>query len=498
MESTAKLKDIDLLIRSHFGLIYLDTAEEERAAVLLHHLAERNQLRFFEWSATKGLRRIPVDVAAEGTTDLARALELAERATEPAVYYFHGLANYLDDRLIQQRIKDTATAMMRRRAALFMSGPDVAIPESISPLCTPVRLPEPTAEDYVNLLRHVIRDVSGRTRVEVRLTAEEVERLVGHLRGLTLMESRKILTRVIVEGGRLDGSSLKAVVEAKRTIVEKDGLLEYYPLESSLRQVADLTGLKAWLAKRREIVMNPAQARKFGLTFPRGVLLLGVQGCGKSLCAKAVATEWGLPLLKFDPSALYNKYLGETEKNLKRSFKIAEQMAPVVLWFDEIEKLFAPSDGGGDDGGVSARVLGQFLTWMQERTADVFVIATANDIEKLPPEMLRKGRFDEIFFVDLPDAEARAAVFAIHLEKRGRDPRAFDIPALAAASDGFSGAEIEQAVVSALYTAFASKSELSTPLVLAEIRATRPLSQTMAEKVEGLRAWARGRTVPAN
>lgn len=498
MESLAKLKDIELLIRSHFGLIYLDTAEDERAIVLLQHLADRNQLRFFEWSSTKGLRRWPLEVAAEGTADLAKALELAERATEPAVYYFNGLAEYLDDRVVQQRVKDAATSMTRRNAALFISGADVTLPESILPFCTRVRLPEPAPEDFVDLLRNVIRDVSSRTSVQVRLTSEDVSRLVGNLRGITLMEARKILTRVLVEGGRLDASSLRAVVDAKKSIVEKDGLLEYYPVESSFRSVADLKGLKAWLAKRKEIVTDPAKARTFGLTFPKGVLLLGVQGCGKSLCAKAVAMEWGLPLLKFDPSALYNKYLGETEKNLKRAFHTAEQMSPVVLWFDEIEKLFSSSDGGSEDGGVSSRVLAQLLTWMQERTADVFMIATANDIQKLPAEMLRKGRFDEIFFVDLPDAEARAAVFSIHLEKRGRDPKKFDIPALAAATDGFSGAEIEQAVVSGLYSAFAAKGELETTLLLAEIKATRPLSTVMGEKIRSLREWARERTVPAN
>jgi len=498
MESTAKLKDIELLIRSHFGLIYLDTAEDERAVVLLQHLADRNHLRFFEWSATKGLRRWPLEMAAEGSTDLATALQLAERATEPAVYYFHGLAGYLDDRLVQQRVKDTATAMMRRNAAMFISGADVTLPESLLPLCTHVRLPEPAQEDIVDLIRNVIRDVSSRKKITVRLTSDEAGRLVFNLRGITLMEARKILTRILVEDGILDSSDLRAVIDAKKSIIEKDGLLEYYPLESSFRSIADLKGLKAWLAKRKEIITNPAQARQFGLTFPKGVLLLGVQGCGKSLCSKAVAMEWGLPLLKFDPSALYNKYLGETEKNLKRAFLMAERMSPVVLWFDEIEKLFAPSEGGSDDGGVSARILGQLLTWMQERRADVFVIATANDIQKLPPEMLRKGRFDEIFFVDLPDPETRAAVFGIHLEKRGRDPRGFDIPALAAASEGFSGAEIEQSVVSALYTAFASKAALETPLLLNEIRMTRPLSVTMADRIHALREWAREKTVPAN
>jgi SpoVK/Ycf46/Vps4 family AAA+-type ATPase len=243
-------------------------------------------------------------------------------------------------------------------------------------------------------------------------------------------------------------------------------------------------------------VKSPEKAEQFGLGFPRGVLLLGVPGCGKSLSAKAVAAEWGLPLLKLDPSNLYNKYVGESEANFKRAMRAAERMAPIVLWIDELEKAFAA--GGSEDGGVSQRILGSFLGWMQDRKGDVFVVATANDIQRLPPEFLRKGRFDEIFFVDLPDRATRAEVFRIHLAGRAHDPAAFDLEALAEASDGFSGSEIEQVVVSGLYTAFANGTRLDTAALLAEARATRPLSVTMVERMDAMRAWARGRTVTAN
>jgi SpoVK/Ycf46/Vps4 family AAA+-type ATPase len=243
-------------------------------------------------------------------------------------------------------------------------------------------------------------------------------------------------------------------------------------------------------------VQDPQRAEQFGLTFPRGMLLLGVPGCGKSLSAKAVASEWGLPLLKLDPSNLYNKYIGESEGNFKRAMRAAERMAPVVLWIDELEKAFA--SGGGEDGGVSQRILGSFLSWMQERNGDVFVVATANDIKSLPPEFLRKGRFDEIFFVDLPDRSTREHIFRIHIGARGHDAAAFDLVSLAARTEGFSGSEIEEVVVSALYTAFSGRGALDTAAVLREVEATRPLSVTMGEKIAAMRQWAAGRAVVAN
>jgi len=281
----------------------------------------------------------------------------------------------------------------------------------------------------------------------------------------------------------------------KKNIIEREGLLEYFPVEESMSDIADLVQLKAWLAKRKSIICNPQRAKEYGLDFPKGILLLGVPGSGKSLCAKAVAMEWRLPLLKMDPSGLYNKYVGESEKNFKRAMETAEKMSPVVLWIDEIEKAFAA--GGGEDDGLSQRVLGIFLSWMQERKGDVFIIATSNDVSRLPPEFLRKGRFDEIFFVDLPKAEDRAEIFRIHLQRRGQDSGKFDLASLAETAEGFSGAEIEQAVVSALYTAFSSNIALNMDLLIKEIKNTSPLSKVRHEDIAHLRNWARDRTVSA-
>jgi SpoVK/Ycf46/Vps4 family AAA+-type ATPase len=320
--------------------------------------------------------------------------------------------------------------------------------------------------------------------------------MLTHLRGLTLLEAEKVLTRAIIEDGCLSADDIAHVLAAKKEIVEREGVLEYYPVEDTLAAVADLAGLKAWLAKRKVMITESARAESMGLSFPKGVLLIGVPGCGKSLCAKAVAMEWGLPLLKLDPGALYNKYIGETEKNFRRATDVAERIAPCVLFIDELEKAFA--SGGSEDGGVSQRVLGSFLSWLQDRKADVFTVATANDVSRLPPEFLRKGRFDEVFFVDLPNAEAREAIVRIHRARRKQDPDAFDIAGLARATDGFSGAEIEQVIVAGLYTALAERTDLTNDLLLRETAATRPLSETMAERVGALRTWAEGRTVRAN
>ncbi len=338
--------------------------------------------------------------------------------------------------------------------------------------------------------------MTSRQHVEVQLDPDEFGVLLRHLAGLTLMEAEKILTKAIIEDGSLSAADIKHVIDAKKTVIEREGLLEYYPVEAAMTDIADLVSLKAWLAKRAAVVAQPDQAESFGLGFPRGLLLTGVPGCGKSLSAKAVATEWKLPLLRLDPSNLYNKYIGESERNFKRAMKAAERMAPVVLWIDELEKAFAAGDGG--DGGVSQRILGSFLSWMQERRGDVFVIATANDISRLPPEFLRKGRFDEIFFVDLPDAPTREEIFRIHLTNRGQEATAFDVAALAEATEGFSGSEIEEVVVSALYSAFSGSRTLDTEAVRLEIDRTRPLSVTMAERIDALRAWAAERAVSAN
>ena len=496
MKDTAD--ELELLVRSKHALILLDTEEPERADALIAGIAARLSLLHFSWTRARGLRRgsAPGDPYIERTDEPARAL--ARVAEEGAgLYHFRGLGAWLEDPVVASHVADAVAHVASRRGAIIVSGADAHLPDALRSAGMTVRLPAPGFQEMRALLERLIREHAARMPLKVELTAEERVRLVNNLVGLTAHEAERVVTRLIIEDGALRAADVARAATAKRQVVEQGGLLEYHAAEEGLGEVAGLGGLKRWLARRRAVVADPQRAHEFGLGFPRGVLLLGVPGCGKSLAAKAVAREWGLPLLKLDPANLYDKYIGDSEKNFKRAMRTAERLAPIVLWIDELEKAFASGDGS-EDGGVSRRVFGTFLSWLQERKGDVFVTATSNDIANLPPEFIRKGRFDEVFFVDLPRAEARAEVLRIHLRKRRQDPARCDVQALAAASEGFSGAELEQAVVAGLHAAFASGRPLDTAMLAEELGATKPLSGTMRERIFELRAWAADRTVPAD
>jgi SpoVK/Ycf46/Vps4 family AAA+-type ATPase len=353
--------------------------------------------------------------------------------------------------------------------------------------------PDELRELLVKVVRGLPRQSPG---ARVSLSRAEVDGVVSDLQGLTLFEAERALAQAIVEDNALTVADRGRLRELKRGLVEGGGLLEFIPAPDGLDQLGGLERLKKWIATRRAGLL-PAPGEK-SLDPPKGILLLGVQGCGKSVAAKAVASTWGLPLLSLDAGKLLAPYVGESERNLRDALKRVERMAPCVLWIDEIEKAFVSSRSAESDGGVSKRLIGTLLVWMQERASRVFLVATANSVEELPPEMMRKGRVDEIFFVDLPGASARVEIFRLHLSRRGEDPARFDLPELARASAGFSGAEIEQAVVSALYEARAGGFGLDTPGILVALRSTRPLSVTRAEQISALRRWAAGRCVPAD
>src|SRR5688572_4048898 len=495
MFATEVFADLELLIKSRYGLIQLDTLEHERAEAVLRHLSDKLTLPLFHWSRTRGICR---DGHANGvyeTQEPAQALAHIVSSQMAALYLFPPFDGTAQNELIIERLKEVAAELGKRRGALVIAGTTVEFHESLKRLLAVVRLPEPSPDEFRSLIQHIARDVGKRTPVANELTPADEARLLGALRGLSLLEAEKVLTRAMVEDNRLTVDDILHVIAAKKQIVEREGVLEYYPAEDTFADIADLAGLKEWLRKRKNIFREPERAAAFGLSFPRGMLLIGVPGCGKSLCARAVAAEWGLPLLRLDTGSLYNKFVGETESNFRRAMRAAEKLAPCVLFIDELEKAFAAGDG--EDGGVSLRVLGTFLTWMQERRADVFVVATANDVSRLPPEFLRKGRFDETFFVDLPDTETRSEILRIHLARRNQKPETIDLAQIATVTRGFSGAEIEQVVVAALYTAFNDNVPLSTELLLIEVAGTRPLSVMMAEKIQRLREWAAERAVPA-
>ncbi|HSJ26114.1 MAG TPA: AAA family ATPase [Longimicrobiales bacterium] len=496
MLATEALADLELLVRSRHGIILIDTVEDERVQFLLRHLADRMTLPLFLWSRIRGLSRDGNANAVYETQEPAQALAHVASAQVPALYHFPAFDGIAGNDVIVQRLREVARDLGTRNGAIVITGVDVELPAALRPLVATMQLPAPSEAELRSLISHIARDLGRRQQVDVRLEGADEARLLQALRGLTLLEAEKVLTRAMVEDGVLDAGDIAHVVEAKKRLVAQEGVLEYYPVEETMADVAGMAGLKDWLRKRTNIVRDPVAAGEFGLDFPRGMLLIGVPGCGKSLCARTVAGEWGLPLLRMDTGSLYNKYVGQTENNFRRAMRTAEAVAPCILFIDELEKAFAA--GGSEDGGVSTRVLGTFLTWLQERKEHVFVVATANDVSKLPPEFLRKGRFDETFFVDLPDAESRMEIARIHLGRRRQQPDTFDLRLLSTATRGFSGAEIEQAIVSALYSAFADGTPLTQEHLLREAAATRPLSVTMAEKVQALRDWARTRAVPAN
>jgi len=310
MQSKNLLREIELLLKSRHSIIFIETAEEERADTLIKHLADHLDIGLFIWSVSKGLRRIDVETKGSiyQTTDLAKALGHIESSNFPAVYLFQGLADFFEDKFLVARLKDAAKTFTDKTGAIIITGLDISIPDILKPYSTVVKFPEPRIEEYQELLHHIIRDLQAKMNVDFKLDTEDLNKLLNNLKGLTLMEAEKVLTKAIVEDGTLAPQDIQRVIDAKIKIVERDGLLEYYPFEETMDSIADLRGLKDWLAKRKEIIMKPEKAREFGLSFPKGVLLLGVPGCGKSLCAKAVAMEWGLPLLKLDPSNLYNKW----------------------------------------------------------------------------------------------------------------------------------------------------------------------------------------------
>jgi hypothetical protein len=369
------------------------------------------------------------------------------------------------------------------------------VPSELKGVALPWSLRPPTDDELAALVRGLVTDLTARGLTAAPPPEVETE-LAEALRGLTLADARGLLQRTVLAGGRLSEEDLPRVRAAKMELLDSDGVLELIPAAAgTLDRVAGLAGLKRWLALRGRAV-GSAQAKALGLDPPRGILLTGVPGCGKSLVAKTLAATWGRPLLLLDPARIFRKYVGESEQRLEAALRTAAAMAPAVLWVDEIEKGFA--SGGEADGGVSARLLGTFLRWMQDRPDGVFLVATANDVSALPPEFLRKGRFDEVFFVDLPGPDARRAVFEIQLAARRHDPARFDLDSLAAATEGFSGAEIEAVVVGALYRAFAASTDLASADLLAESAAVVPLSVSRAEEISALRAWAAERAVPAD
>jgi hypothetical protein len=494
-----ELQDLATLVRAATPLLVIETAEENRVIETFRHLIAQVLRPLFRWSITDGLKRLDMAESAspdehDVAPDASATLLAIKRTQEAGIYLLLDFQPYLRYSMTLRLLREICQRQDSAAHTLVLISPKFELPEELEADITRFTLSLPDAQALAQLVREEAfaysRDNGGR-RVDV--DADAARAVVRNLRGLGLDDARRIVRKLIYDDGALTQADVAELARAKFELLNKDGLLHFEYDTARMADIAGLAHLKNWIQQRRAAFLGLKRAA--GLDPPKGLLLLGVQGCGKSLAAKAVAGGFGVPLVRMDFGTLYNKYHGETERNLRESLKHAEQLAPCVLWVDEIEKGLA---GGDNDDGVSRRVLGYLLTWMAERREAVFLVATANQVQDLPAELLRKGRFDEIFFVDLPSVAQRAEIFAIHLRKRELKPDAYDLTALANVADGFSGAEIEQAVVAALYAANAENATVSQAHLERALRETRPLSVLMAEQVAALRDWARERTVSAD
>jgi len=480
--------------------ISIVTHEEKYALELARQAAKRLERDLWIWSVAEGVRNglslLDRGAAVEDTDKPEAGLNNLGAARQGSICVTLDLAEYLKGGKTLRLLRDLIDRFDKIGSTLVMIDSDDKLPEVVKSYTKPFEISFPDEKELQQIIRATLLRLHRKKPVEIGITRKGLNVIVRNLRGLTRRQAEQVISDSIAEGRRFDDNDINLIIAGKRRMIQRGGLLEYVRTPLDLSEIGGMKRLKKWLEMRKDAFSS--KATKFGLKAPRGVLMLGVQGAGKSLCAKAIATAWHQPLLRMDPGTLYAGFVGESERNLRQALLQTEMMSPVVLWIDEIEKAFASAASRSADGGLSQRMFGTLLTWLQEREAPVFVVATANDIGALPPELLRKGRFDEIFFVDLPSRSTRKEILAIHLKKRDRDAAQFDLDELANASEGYSGSEIEQAIISALHEAYAKKTELDTSLIVCALRGSPPLTVTMAESVETLRAWADGRCVPAD
>ncbi|MGZ4816104.1 MAG: AAA family ATPase [Terriglobales bacterium] len=553
---TDGLDRLKVLINSSTPIVVMETSEEMHAVKMVRSACTELNMATFEWSIADGLVRSGSNTSIDGQMSaqaqgalytqagrsqaqartvlspgaaeaerLARAMKSAlgaessaaatgaaiyntrepvqalanmESMTVEAVFILKDFHRHMDDPVVVRRLRDVGQKFAANRRTVIITAPEFTVPAELTTLVEYFDLPLPDRDRLNEIIHDIYTRLSKTYTLKLQLDAAGVDAMSANLRGLTEEEAERAISQALVTRYALCPDSITDVLEAKKQLLRHSGMLEFIPATDNMAAVGGLENLKHWLGQRRGAWED--SAREFGLEPPRGMIILGVQGCGKSLSARAVAGEWKLPLVKFDTSAVYDKYIGETEKRIRKVFQVAEGLAPCVLWIDELEKVFAGSgpDSASADAGVSSRLLASFLSWMQDRKSPVFVAATCNNVTVLPPELIRKGRFDELFFVDLPNQAERRQIFSIQLARRKRNPADFDLEKVAAAAKGYSGAEIDAAVQGGLYAAYSEKKELSTQSLLNALAQTVPLSVTRAEEIATLREWARTRAVPAS
>jgi len=495
MSGKTELNDLRLLVKSKNPIITIETHEENRAVKLITQLAIHFNKPVFGWDRVDGITRVDLahDLAEiENSKEPIDALKHIKSLDKPGIFILCDFHPYFENEpKIVRLVKEIAIDHHIKQHTLIFVSHEIDLPAEVRRFSAKFQLALPNETQLEKLVREEAKNWSDvHHGQKVKTDSETLQKLVRNLKGMTYSDARTLIRNVIGDGA-ITEEELPQLNKAKFELLDMDGVLSFEYETSKFSEVGGLENLKNWLKQRQAAFLD----KDVPLDPPKGLMLLGIQGGGKSLAAKAVSGMWGLALLRLDFGALYNKYHGETEKNLRESLKMAELMSPCVLWLDEVEKGLS---SGESDGGTSQRLLATLLTWMAENTHQVFIVATANDISKLPPELMRKGRLDEIFFVDLPDHQSRQDIFEIHLVKRKQKSEKFDLACLADASEGFTGSEIEQAVVSSLYRAYGGGSPMTTVAILETIKQTRPLSVVMAEKVQTLRDWAKDRTVLAN
>jgi SpoVK/Ycf46/Vps4 family AAA+-type ATPase len=489
-------EEISILIQAQYPLIYLVTSEEERTERAIAMIAQNKgqQRRVFVWTVTHGIVEYGQSrhITQHNTVSPEAAVQWVIQQKEPGIYIFKDLHPFIDSPATTRWLRDAIASFKAAQKTIVLMSPMQQVPIELEKEVVVIDYPLPDLTELNQVLSQQLEKTKGR-----RTTTETREKLLKAALGLTRDEAEKVYRKAQVKAGRLTEAEVDIVLSEKKQLIRRNGILEYIEEDETIDAIGGLEELKRWLKQRSGAFTE--RAREYGLPQPKGMLILGVPGCGKSLIAKTTSRLWGLPLLRLDMGRVYDgSMVGRSEANLRNALKTAESISPAILFIDELDKSFAGSSGSADsDGGTSSRIFGSFLTWMQEKTSPVFVMATANRVERLPGEFLRKGRFDEIFFVDLPNKEERQQIFKIHLSKRRRDIERFDIEQLATICDGFSGAEIEQALIAAMYEAFAQDREFTQLDIIAAIKATLPLSRTMTEQVTALRDWARQRARPA-
>ncbi len=485
--------ELETLIRARYPIVYVVSWEEKRVEDSLRAIARERGKKLHTWTITQGFSSASGQ-RDNATRDPVAALDYVVRSPDQAIFLMKDFHSFIADYNVTRRLRDLTPALKNSFKNLLILSPILKLPAELEKEITVLDYGLPSFEDLGKLLDDIVRSVHDTPGIDVNLSAEHREHVLKAAQGLTAMEAENVFAKSLVEKRAFD---VDVVLSEKEQIIRKSGILEYYPASEAFSDVGGLDLLKDWMDKRTKSFTD--RAREFGLPEPKGILLIGVQGCGKSLSAKAVGSLWRLPLLRLDIGKVFAGLVGASEENMRKAIRVAESVAPCILWLDELEKgLSGTQSSGSSDGGTTARVFSTFLTWLQEKTVPVFVVSTANQVEALPPELLRKGRFDEIFFIDLPAKQERADIFGIHLRKRKRDVSKYNLDSLAAATPGFSGAEIEQVVVEALYDAFDAGRDITDPDLIKAVQATVPLSMTMREKIAHLRGWAETRARQAS